>query len=187
MFKPCDYVVFHRLSGTHGLEGAYGQVIGISHGKPVVKLLADEDIEVRVNPAKLRRACAFFTEQFKNFPAELQKQCGVALRQDCRFWGPVIPYLRRERLDVIGNCGIVFNRDFVGFPVSLCFICFPSTLENRTINDPILHQRLNGTESQRTPKEVTRAIRYSGSGVRSMGPVGDFLEIQQIVFFSGMS
>ena len=29
---------------------------------------------------------------------------------------------------------------------------------------------------QRTPKEVTRAIRYSGLGVRSVGPVGDFLE-----------
>ena len=31
---------------------------------------------------------------------------------------------------------------------------------------------------QRTPKEVTRAIRYSGSGVRSVGPVGDFLELR---------
>jgi len=30
---------------------------------------------------------------------------------------------------------------------------------------------------QRTPKEVARAIRYSGLGVRSVGPVGDFLEI----------
>ena len=29
---------------------------------------------------------------------------------------------------------------------------------------------------QRTPKEVGRAIRYSGFGVRSLGPVGDFLE-----------
>ena len=29
---------------------------------------------------------------------------------------------------------------------------------------------------QRTPKEVARAIRYSGFGVRSVGPVGDFLE-----------
>ena len=29
---------------------------------------------------------------------------------------------------------------------------------------------------QRTPKEVARAIRYSGLGVRSGGPVGDFLE-----------
>ena len=29
---------------------------------------------------------------------------------------------------------------------------------------------------QRTPKEVARAIRYSGLGVRSVGPVGDFLE-----------
>ena len=29
---------------------------------------------------------------------------------------------------------------------------------------------------QRTPKEVTRAIRYSGLGVRSAGPVGDFLD-----------
>ena len=30
---------------------------------------------------------------------------------------------------------------------------------------------------QRTPKEVTRAIRYSGLGVRSVGPVGDFLDL----------
>ena len=30
---------------------------------------------------------------------------------------------------------------------------------------------------QWTPKEVARAIRYSGLGVRSVGPVGDFLEI----------
>ena len=30
---------------------------------------------------------------------------------------------------------------------------------------------------QRTPKEVTRAIRYSGLGVRSVGPVGDFLDV----------
>ena len=30
---------------------------------------------------------------------------------------------------------------------------------------------------QRTPKEVARAIRYSGLGVPSVGPVGDFLEL----------
>ena len=30
---------------------------------------------------------------------------------------------------------------------------------------------------QRTPKEVARAIRFSGLGVRSVGPVGDFLDI----------
>ena len=29
---------------------------------------------------------------------------------------------------------------------------------------------------QRTPKQVARAIRYSGSGVRSVGPVGCFLK-----------
>ena len=40
----------------------------------------------------------------------------------------------------------------------------------------LFHQKLNGTESQRTPKEVTRAIRYSCLGVRSVGHVGDFLE-----------
>ena len=32
---------------------------------------------------------------------------------------------------------------------------------------------------QRTPKEFDRAIRYSGWGVRSVGPVGDFLEAKQ--------
>ncbi len=40
---------------------------------------------------------------------------------------------------------------------------------------PNFHQKLNGT-SQRTPKKIARAIRYSGLGVRSVGPVGDFLE-----------
>ena len=29
---------------------------------------------------------------------------------------------------------------------------------------------------QRTPKQVARAIRYPGLGVRSVGPVGDFLD-----------
>ena len=29
---------------------------------------------------------------------------------------------------------------------------------------------------QRTPKKVARVIRYPGLGVRSVGPVGDFLE-----------
>ena len=29
---------------------------------------------------------------------------------------------------------------------------------------------------QRTPKEVARAMRFSCLGVRSVGPVGDFLE-----------
>ena len=40
------------------------------------------------------------------------------------------------------------------------------------------HQKLNGTESQRIPDQVScdRAIRYSGLGVRSVGPVGDLLE-----------
>ena len=31
---------------------------------------------------------------------------------------------------------------------------------------------------QRTPKSGDRAIRYSGLGVRSVGPVGDFLEFK---------
>ena len=30
---------------------------------------------------------------------------------------------------------------------------------------------------QRTPKEVARVTRYSGLGVRSVGPVGDFLDV----------
>ena len=50
-------------------------------------------------------------------------------------------------------------------------------LATKTIGHNLLfHQKLNGTESQRTPKEVTRAMRYSGLGVRSLGPVGDFLD-----------
>ena len=42
---------------------------------------------------------------------------------------------------------------------------------------------------QRSPKEVTRVIRYSGLGVRSLGPVGDFLDMifccchAQLLFF----
>ena len=36
---------------------------------------------------------------------------------------------------------------------------------------------------QRTPKEVARAIRCSGLGVRSVGPVGDFLESGTPFFF----
>ena len=35
---------------------------------------------------------------------------------------------------------------------------------------------------QQTPKVVARAIRYSGLGVRSVGPVGDFLESYLIYF-----
>ena len=29
---------------------------------------------------------------------------------------------------------------------------------------------------QRTPKKVNRAIKFPGLGVRSVGPVGDFLD-----------
>ena len=36
---------------------------------------------------------------------------------------------------------------------------------------------------QRTPKLVGRVIRYSGLGVRSVGPVGDFLEIWVLEIF----
>ena len=36
---------------------------------------------------------------------------------------------------------------------------------------------------QRTPKEVARAIRFSGLGVRSVDPVGDFLDISSLVIF----
>ena len=34
---------------------------------------------------------------------------------------------------------------------------------------------------QRTPKEVARAIRFSGLGVRSVGPVGDFLDTSTVM------
>ena len=50
------------------------------------------------------------------------------------------------------------------------------------------HQKLNGTESQRTPfsKLLARAMRYSGLfGVRSVGPVGDFLEYLEHTIFGG--
>ena len=53
--------------------------------------------------------------------------------------------------------------------------------ENRDSQHPTLRQTksskiVHGTESQRTPKLLARAIRYPGLRVRSMGPVGDFLE-----------
>ena len=44
---------------------------------------------------------------------------------------------------------------------------FPSNLP--------IHQKLNGTLPT-DPKEVAKATRYPGSGVRSVGPVGDFLD-----------
>ena len=37
---------------------------------------------------------------------------------------------------------------------------------------------------QRTPTEVARAIRYSGLGVRSVGPVGDVLDMWKLPLFS---
>ncbi len=45
--------------------------------------------------------------------------------------------------------------------------------------DSHVHQKLNGTESQRTPKWVARAIRYSGWGVRETWVL---LEISWIMF-----
>ena len=36
---------------------------------------------------------------------------------------------------------------------------------------------------QRTPKYVARAIRSSGLGVRSVGPVGDFLDFSKTAKF----
>ena len=35
---------------------------------------------------------------------------------------------------------------------------------------------------QHTPKEVARAMSYSGLGVRSVGPVGDFLEWNSFIW-----
>ena len=49
--------------------------------------------------------------------------------------------------------------------------------KKQTKKEPRIHQKLNGTESQRTPKKVTRAIKYPGLGVCSVGPtVGNVLE-----------
>ena len=42
---------------------------------------------------------------------------------------------------------------------------------------PSINKKMNGTESQRTPQvSCNRAIRYLGLGLRSVGPVGDFLD-----------
>ena len=35
---------------------------------------------------------------------------------------------------------------------------------------------------QRTPEQVARAIRYSGLGVHSVGPVGDFLDLINMIW-----
>ena len=39
---------------------------------------------------------------------------------------------------------------------------------------------------QRTPKKVARVIRYTGLGVRSVGPVGDFLDKRKLIFQRSM-
>ena len=39
---------------------------------------------------------------------------------------------------------------------------------------------------QRTPKQNARAIRYPGLGVRSVGPVGDFLEKNNQLHLQGV-
>ena len=36
---------------------------------------------------------------------------------------------------------------------------------------------------QKLTKEVARAIRFSGLGVRSVGPVGDFLEKSELTYY----
>ena len=48
------------------------------------------------------------------------------------------------------------------------------------------HQKLNGTSPTDPQVSCDRAIRYSGWGVRSVGPVGDFLEtyFSAYIFFS---
>ena len=57
---------------------------------------------------------------------------------------------------------------------------FPQHKTNTTF-----HQKLNGTESQRTRKKVTRAIKYPRfRGPWTVGPVGDFLETW--IFFKGV-
>ena len=40
---------------------------------------------------------------------------------------------------------------------------------------------------QRTPKEVARASRFSGLGVRSLGPVGDFLDFREGIYLVGVN
>ena len=45
-----------------------------------------------------------------------------------------------------------------------------------------LHQKLNGTLPTDPEVSCDRAIRYSGLGIRSGGPVGDFLDHQNTHF-----
>ena len=46
-----------------------------------------------------------------------------------------------------------------------------------------VHQKLNGTLPTDPWEGYTRAIKYPGLGVRSVGPVGDFLENENMCFF----
>ena len=62
-------------------------------------------------------------------------------------------------------------------PLTLDLLKFSGQKPNSKDIFPNSHEKLNGTESQRTPMgRCEKAIRYSGLGVRSVGPVGDFLD-----------
>ena len=49
-------------------------------------------------------------------------------------------------------------------------------LEDYCAYFPLIHQKLNGT------LPTARAIRYPGLGVRSVVPVGDFLEFRMVSY-----
>ena len=71
-------------------------------------------------------------------------------------------------------------------PLTLDLLKFGGQETNSKHIFPNSHEKLNGTESQRIPMgSCEKAIRYSGLGVRSVGPVGDFLLLIYQWWFDG--
>ena len=77
MFSTGDYVLFHGLSGTHGLEGAYGQVGESSQGQQLVTLLADEDIQMLHDYACYPTRHTFFCPAHHRIPRPMACEMGV--------------------------------------------------------------------------------------------------------------
>ena len=59
-------------------------------------------------------------------------------------------------------------------PVTSCHMAWPHG--SKWLKDLPISIKNQMGPFQRTPQQVTRAIRYSGLGVHSVGPVGDFLD-----------
>ena len=84
-------------------------------------------------------------------------------------WWPPSGWRSRRRTDGIHNRNLGRltrqpQRGLKKWPTKMCHLEFRVSI--KTWRGPY----------QRTPKTVTRAIKYPGLGVRSVGPVGNFLE-----------